>query len=384
MANDVKKKKINNSVTPSDNNEGAAVIKNKQKNGNKQPVEKEYYFSEREEKAFLRYRQAETQAERDAIFRNVLYAAFTKMVESIIRTYRLFTLNEDYETTFADTMSFLITKVNNFDVSKGKVMIGDKSYDVNSQFFSSSKKSSRIKDDKVVINNIKYSISGNKLTCDDTVYKIENNIVTIDSVDYKVSSKNVSVVPDVYPIVNNTVTIDNKTYTLSGDDVIYDENEKYTIERHKVFSYCGTICKNYLLFKREKQDKHCKKYLSYDSSPSQASKLEERFDEDSPEILELDLNTEVLDNYIWHLQDMLDPNKESMITVNERNVGNALLDFLMNWEDLFYQMGSNKFNRTSFLYFLRECTGLETPQIRDALVKFRELYYLIKEDLIKN
>lgn len=40
------------------------------------------------------------------------------MIESIIRRYNLFTPDEDFEETFYDTMSFLITKINNFDSSK--------------------------------------------------------------------------------------------------------------------------------------------------------------------------------------------------------------------------------------------------------------------------
>lgn len=266
---DIIENNIEMTTPPPENNGGDAAPKRRRRSA-KSGSGKNYYFGEREEQAFLLYRQSTNMDERNRLFQQILYPAFSKMVESIIRTYHLFTPDEDFNDTFCDTLSFLITKINNFDVTKG----------------------------------------------------------------------------------------------------------------HKVFSYCGTVCKNYLIFKRDKCDKHRKKYLSYDASPVQTAKVEERLDEDS-ELMELDFNTELLNKYIWDLQDMLDPNKESMLSVNERNVGNALLDFLMNWEELFCRMGSNKFNRTSFLYFLREYTRLETPQIRDALVRYRDLYYLIKEDLIK-
>ena len=40
------------------------------------------------------------------------------MIECLIRRYYLFTVDESYEDTFYDTLSFLITKINNFDPKK--------------------------------------------------------------------------------------------------------------------------------------------------------------------------------------------------------------------------------------------------------------------------
>ena len=79
---------------------------------------KKVYFGEEEEKAFVEYVNATDQRTKDKIFSQKLYYPFTKMIESIIRRYNLFTPDEDFEETFFDTMSFLITKINNFDPSK--------------------------------------------------------------------------------------------------------------------------------------------------------------------------------------------------------------------------------------------------------------------------
>ena len=51
-----------------------------------------YYFGEKEEKAFIRYCQLPDGTERSKLFSDILYPAFTKMVESIIRTYHLLPL----------------------------------------------------------------------------------------------------------------------------------------------------------------------------------------------------------------------------------------------------------------------------------------------------
>lgn len=327
--------------TPVNNKKNTGVRRRRSKKNKKE----EYYFGDREEEFFRQYIKSTNPAERDKIFREILYPAFSKMVESIIRTYRLFTPDEDFDITFADTMSHLVTKLQNFDVSKGNVIINDK----------------------------KYVFRSTGLTFEE---KVDNS----DSSVKKVKSKKT-----VYPLIDNVVVIDDIPYTLCGDTLVNGDNV-YTIEKHKVYSYCGTVCKNYLIYKRDKFDKQQKKYLTYEAAfgvggLAAADNDEQRVIDTDDE--ELKFNEELIQTYIWNLQDMLDPNKKSMISVNERNIGHALLDLLLNWEDIFCRMGSNKFNKTSFFYFLREYTHLETPQIRDALVRYRDLYYLIKEDKIK-
>lgn len=77
------------------------------------------YFYEEEEAAFIQYCKSTDQKERNRLFREKLYPAFTKMIESIIRRYELFTPSEEFQDTFNECMSFLMTKVNNYDVTKG-------------------------------------------------------------------------------------------------------------------------------------------------------------------------------------------------------------------------------------------------------------------------
>ena len=102
-----------------ENIETTAVKELHKKRGRKPGKNRKGYFYEEEEDAFKRYITSTDQAERNKLFNEKLLPAFTKMIESIIRRYDLFTPSEDFNDTFYDTLSFLITKVNNFDITKG-------------------------------------------------------------------------------------------------------------------------------------------------------------------------------------------------------------------------------------------------------------------------
>ena len=57
--------------------------------------------------------------EMNIIYDTTLRSAFEKMIESIIRRYRLYVPDEEFDNTFNDTLSFLITKIDKYDPSKG-------------------------------------------------------------------------------------------------------------------------------------------------------------------------------------------------------------------------------------------------------------------------
>ena len=77
------------------------------------------YFYEREEKAVTDYLASQDAEEKNKIFIEILEPAFTKMVESIIRRYKLFIPDEEFEETFNDTMSFLLSKLDTFNPDRG-------------------------------------------------------------------------------------------------------------------------------------------------------------------------------------------------------------------------------------------------------------------------
>lgn len=79
------------------------------------PKKTKKYFDEPEEKAVLRYLKAKTEVEKNKIFEEYLRLPLNKMVESIIRRYKLYRKDMTFENQHADVMSFLMTKVDKFE-----------------------------------------------------------------------------------------------------------------------------------------------------------------------------------------------------------------------------------------------------------------------------
>ena len=82
------------------------------------PRTQKIYFGEDQEKAVVRYLESSDDAERNKIFNEYLREPLIIMVESIIRRYKLYRKDMEFEEIHTDTMSFLITKINKFDHTK--------------------------------------------------------------------------------------------------------------------------------------------------------------------------------------------------------------------------------------------------------------------------
>jgi hypothetical protein len=77
------------------------------------------YFGPEQEKAVLKFLETENEQERNAIYNEWLREPLNKMIESIIRKYKLYRKGETFENLHADTLSFLMTKAHKFEQSKG-------------------------------------------------------------------------------------------------------------------------------------------------------------------------------------------------------------------------------------------------------------------------
>lgn len=88
------------------------------KRGRKPSIKRKGYFYEDEEQAVIDYLNAEDAETKNVIFMEKLKEPFTKMIESIIRRYRLYYPDEDFDETFNKTFSFLITKFDKFKPDK--------------------------------------------------------------------------------------------------------------------------------------------------------------------------------------------------------------------------------------------------------------------------
>ena len=325
--------------------ENTLIEKTPSKRGRKPSAKKKYYFGKEEEEAFNTYINSEDNDERELVFRKKLYPAFTKMVESIIRTYILFIPSEDFEETFHDTMSFLITKLSNFDPKSGKVTI---SYEV--------------KNDKVIINDNEYIVEDEKVTIDGVDFEIKNNKLFIP-----------------YNVKDNRVIINDNEYIVEDEKVTIDGVE-YKVNYYKLFSYCGTICKNRLMAKKNLCKKTKERLLSYDVLFPTADK-DTRVDEQDNRI-RMTFNNDLIDRTISQIQMMLIPENINRLTENEQLIGYALLEMLMNWEDIFKRLENKKFNKTSVWFFLKEYTRLSTKEIREGMRKYKNTYLFTKEKML--
>lgn len=230
------------------------------------PEKRSGYFYEEEEQAFRDYVQSTDPDYRNKLFREKLYPAFTKMIESISRRYGLFTPSESFEDTFYDTMSYLMTKVNKFDTTKG----------------------------------------------------------------------------------------------------------------YKAYSYCGTVCKRYLLLKRTQDMKRRETTLPYDAvfnATHQDKRTYEIYNTNT-------LANETIQRTVKEIEHMVSPDYKEKLTENERNVGIALLELLKNWEEIFTRLETKKFNKTSAYYFIKEYTMLSSKEVRDAMKKYKNLYFFTKQKII--
>lgn len=80
----------------------------------------EMYFGPEEEKAVNDYLASTDDKERNMIYNQWLKEPLNKMVESIIRRYKLYRKGESFEDLHSDTLSFLMTKAHKFENAKGK------------------------------------------------------------------------------------------------------------------------------------------------------------------------------------------------------------------------------------------------------------------------
>ena len=80
----------------------------------------EQYFGPEEERAVNEYLATENDIIRNRIYNQLLREPLNKMIESIIRKYKLYRKGETFEDLHKDTLSFLMTKAHKFESARGK------------------------------------------------------------------------------------------------------------------------------------------------------------------------------------------------------------------------------------------------------------------------
>lgn len=147
----------------------------------------------------------------------------------------------------------------------------------------------------------------------------------------------------------------------------------------KAYSYCGTICKNYLILKVKQYNNNLIRNDRYEIIQSEINdNLKFSYNQDNDYI---QLLTELVEKTSIEIGKILNEKEKYRLNENEIKVGNALVNLLTNWSDLFARMGSNKFNKSSILLFLKETTLLSTQEIRISMKKYKTVYQKIRKKL---
>ena len=294
----------------------------------RKPKERKGYFYEKEENAIVQYINEKNVEEKNRIFNTILYPALTKMIESIIRRYKLFVPDEDFEQNFNDTISYLLTKIDHF---KPRIT----GYDL-------------IEDEKELS---KY------------------HFVTMSEEDLKSKLRDASEEDPDYIVV----------YFGFDDEDESNINKKYykkETHNYKAYSYCGTVCKNYLMFKSTQYAKKKVRNTSYDDV---FEDLSNNVKYSTNETSYAEIAEKLVVNVAYEIERMIENAEENLLNENEIKVGNALVNLLRNWEEVLPDGGSNKLQKSSVLYFLREETMMSTKEIRDNMKKYKCVYKILRK-----
>ena len=83
-----------------------------------------------------------------------------------------------------------------------------------------------------------------------------------------------------------------------------------------------------------------------------------------------------------NIKRLISEDREKKLNENEILVGKAIVGIMNNWEELFSNLGSNKFNKSSILLYLKEVTNLPTKEITRAMRKYKAVYGKTKKSLL--
>ena len=137
---------------------------------------KENYFDVREEEAVRKFLIAESSYEKNKIYNQFLRYPLDKMISSIIRRYKLYRKDMDFEEIHTDTHSFLMTKVDKFKLDKNK-----KAYSYFGTICKNYLMGQIIKDQKETNRKISYEdISSSLEERPDLTYRIDDDVVETD------------------------------------------------------------------------------------------------------------------------------------------------------------------------------------------------------------
>ena len=148
---------------------------------------KENYFDVREENAVIEFLTATSFYDKNKIYNEFLRKPLDKMISSIIRRYRLYRKDMDFNEIHTDVHSFLMTKVDKFKPSKNK-----KAYSYFGTICKNYLMGQILKDQKETNRKVSYEdISSTIEERPDMLYHIDEDVLDLDSViiEYTINLK---------------------------------------------------------------------------------------------------------------------------------------------------------------------------------------------------
>jgi hypothetical protein len=151
--------------------------------------------------------------------------------------------------------------------------------------------------------------------------------------------------------------------------------DRYKQANGRAYSYIQTICKNHLIGKINDLNKIMVRNVSYEDLSEEINESENfSYDmaDDNSEIKEFISGiTKEINKTITRT--------DKKISKNEIIVGKAIVEILENWDEMFGDMGSNKFNKSSIMLYIKEVTNLPTKEVRNSMKKYKTLYFKTKK-----
>lgn len=210
--------------------------------------------------------------------------------------------------------------------------------------------------------------------------KYEKELIYMDTLKPAFEKMIESIIRRYHLYIPNEESGDTFNDTLS---FLMSKMERYEESKStKAYSYYGTICKNHLIERIQKMHKEWERNESYDAFET----LKDELSNDIRYSNKVDKNAliakETLDKLSKKITLMIEEPENFSLKESEIKLGKALLILFENWDYVLSTDYSNKLNKSSILFFLKETTGLTSKGIRDNMKKFKKEFLLIKHDVI--
>ena len=205
------------------------------------------YFDEREENAVRMYLTATTFNEKNKIYNDYLKIPLDKMISSIIRRYKLYRKDMNFEEVHMDTHSFLMTKIDKFKPSKEK-----KAYSYFGTICKNYLMGQIMKDQKDMNRKISYEdISSDLQHSPDMIYHIDNDEITSEDIiknfleklsnsidDKQISEQEIKLGKALYDMFDNynNIFLDTSNNKFNKNVILFELREMTNLSTKEIRS----------------------------------------------------------------------------------------------------------------------------------------------------